>query len=63
MAVETHGPMDDATGWYLSDMGRKISKRSGDPLDGNFFISTDQNNNNNNNNNMSGMALGECLHF
>ena len=25
LAVETHGPMDDATVWFLSDMGHKIS--------------------------------------
>jgi len=34
--------MDDATVCFLSDLGRKISERSGDPLDGHFFISTDQ---------------------
>ena len=28
VAVETHGPMDDATVWFLSDLGRKISERS-----------------------------------
>ena len=38
MAVETHGPMDDATVWFLCDLGRKISERSGDPLDGHFLF-------------------------
>ena len=38
VAVETHGPMDDATVWFLSDLGRKISERSGDPLDGHFLF-------------------------
>jgi len=42
VAVETHGPMDDATVCFLSDLGRKISEHSGDPLDGRFLISTDQ---------------------
>jgi len=34
--VETHGSMDDATVWFFSDLGRKISERSGDPL-GHFY--------------------------
>ena len=38
VAVETHGPMDDVTVWFLSDLGRKISERSGDPLDGHFLF-------------------------
>jgi len=42
VAVETHGPIDDAVVCFLSDLGRKISERSGYPLDGHFFISTDQ---------------------
>jgi len=38
VAVETHRPMDDATVCFLSDLGRKISERSGDPLDGYFLF-------------------------
>jgi len=38
VAVETHGSMDDATVWFLSDLGRKISERSGDLLDGQFLF-------------------------
>jgi len=30
--------MDDATVQFLSDLGRKISERSGDPLDGHFLF-------------------------
>jgi len=30
--------MDDATVCFLSDLGRKISERSVDPLDGNFLF-------------------------
>jgi len=42
VAVETRGSMDDATVWFLSDLGRKISERFGDPVDGQIFISTYQ---------------------
>jgi len=38
LAVETHGPMDDATVWFLSDLGHKISEHSGHPLDGHFLF-------------------------
>jgi len=38
VAVETHGPMDDSTVCFLSDLGRKISEHSGDPLDGQFLF-------------------------
>ena len=30
--------MDDSTVCFLSDLGRKISERSGDPLDGQFLF-------------------------
>jgi len=38
VTVEAHGPMDDATVCFLFDQGRKISERSGDPLDGHFLF-------------------------
>ena len=38
VAVETHGPMDDSTVCFLSDLGRKISEHLGDPLDGQFLF-------------------------
>ena len=41
VAIETHGTMDDDTVCFLSDLGREIFERSGDLLDGHFFISTD----------------------
>ena len=37
VAVEKHGPTDDATVCYLSDLGRKMFEHSGDPLDGQFL--------------------------
>jgi len=33
VAVETHGPMDEATISFISELGRKISEYSGDPFD------------------------------
>jgi len=38
VAVESHGPMDEATTCFLSDLGRKISERSGEPLDARFLF-------------------------
>ena len=37
VAVETHGPMDEATISFISELGRKISEYSGDPFDSRYF--------------------------
>ena len=44
MAVETHGPMDEATISFISELGRKISEfeYSGDPLDIRYFFPASQ---------------------
>jgi len=38
VAVETHGPMDEATISFISELGRKISEYSGDPFDSRYFF-------------------------
>ena len=38
MAVESHGTLSDATLWFLVDLGRKISERSGEPLETQFLF-------------------------
>jgi len=38
VAVETHGPMDEATISFISELGRKISEYSGDPFDSRYLI-------------------------
>ena len=38
MAVETHGPMDEATIFFISELARKISEYSGDPFNSRYFF-------------------------
>ena len=38
VAVETHGPMDEATISFISELRRKISEYSGDPFDSRYFF-------------------------
>ena len=42
LAVKTPGPMDESTICFLSDLGRKITERSGDQIESRFFIPADQ---------------------
>jgi len=37
VAVESHGPMDNATVHFLTDLGRKMSECSGKLLDARFL--------------------------
>jgi len=38
VAVETHGPMDEATISFISELARKISEYSGDSFDSRYFF-------------------------
>jgi len=38
VAVETHGPTDEATISFISELARKISEYSDDPLDSRYFF-------------------------
>ena len=38
VAVETHGPMNDATIYFIFQLVRKISEYSGDPFDSCYFF-------------------------
>ena len=38
VAVESHGPLSDTTLSFLVDLGRKISERSGEPLETQFLF-------------------------
>jgi len=38
VAAETHGPMDEATISFISELARKISEYSDDPLDSRYFF-------------------------
>jgi len=39
VTVETHGPMDEATISFISELGHKISEYSGDQFDSRYFSS------------------------
>jgi len=38
VAAETHGPMDEATISFISELERKITEYSGDPFDSCYFF-------------------------